>query len=253
MLAGERQGGNALAQEFSLPAGVLVPLGGQTCIEWALAALRDSKCVGSGLLCGPARQIIDQSRVFGEILESDTLSWLAPEAGPAASAEHAVHTLAQFPVLITTADHALLTGQIVDDFCQISIQKNLDLVVGLVPYDCVQAEFPESKRTLLRFSEGTFCGSNLFAVLSEAGGKALSLWQQVESERKTPWKIARRLSLAMMLRYITGRLSLEQVFQYLSKQSGCRVGYVRVKHARAAVDVDSRADWLLADKLLSDN
>ena len=254
LLAGERPGGNALAQEFKLPVSVLVGVGGQACINWVLQALQNSQIVDEGILCGPSQDVVVASSVFGEALERFPITWLAPEAGPAASAKNALATLNHYPALITTADHALLTANIIDEFCTAALkeQKNdLDFVVGLVPHESVTMDFPNTKRTLLRFTDGNFCGSNLFAVLNSRGARALALWQEVESERKTPWKIARRLSFAMMLKYVTGRLSLEQVFEILSRQSECRVGYVLLKHARAAIDVDSKADWLLADELLT--
>jgi len=260
LLAGERPGGNALAREFNLPVSVLIKVGKQVCINWVLDALKKSQQVGRGIICGPSQEIVAASEVFGAALQQYPITWLAPESGPAASAKNALVSLAHYPALITTADHALLTSDIIDEFCEAALEKNagkceqehLDFVVGLVPHDCVKRDFPNTQRTLLRFKDGNFCGSNLFAVLNAKGASALALWQEVESERKTPWKIARRLSLTLMLRYVTGRLSLAQVFENLSRQSGCRVGYVRVNHARAAIDVDSKADWELADALLSD-
>jgi len=255
LLAGERPGGNALAQEFNLPVSVLIKVGTQACINWVLDALQASQRIGAGILCGPTQDVVAGSKVFGAVLDRYPITWLAPESGPAASAKKALVSLDHYPALITTADHALLTGDIIDDFCNSAleqgIQQSLDFVVGLVPHDCVRDAFPESQRTLLRFKDGNYCGSNLFAVLNARGSNALALWREVESERKTPWKIARRLSLAMLLKYVTGRLSLNQGFEFLSNRSGCRVGYVLVKHPRAAVDVDSKADWLLADALLS--
>ena len=260
LLAGERPGGNALAREFNLPVSVLIKVGTQICIQWVLDALQQSKRVGRGIMCGPSQEIVAASEVFGAALQKYPITWLAPENGPAASAKNALVSLAHYPALITTADHALLTSDIIDEFCEAVLEKNaqksekqgLDFVVGLVPHDCVKRDYPETQRTLLRFRDGNFCGSNLFAVLNAKGANALALWQEVESERKTPWKIARRLSLAMMLKYVTGRLSLAEVFENLSRQSGCQVGYIRVNHARAAIDVDSKADWVLADALLSD-
>ncbi len=253
LLAGERPGGNALAREFKLPVSVLVEVGGQACINRVLQALQNSKNVDEGILCGPGQDVVVASSVFRDALERFPITWLAPESGPAASAKNALTTLDHYPALITTADHALLKAEIIDDFCAAALKdqhNELDFIVGLVPHECVKKVFPDTKRTLLGFSDGNYCGSNLFAVLNSRGAKALALWQEVESERKTPWKIARRLSFAMMLKYVTGRLSLDQVFENLSEQSGCRVGYVLLDHARAAVDVDSKADWLLADELL---
>jgi hypothetical protein len=158
------------------------------------------------------------------------------------------------PLLLTSGDHGLLTAAMIDEFCasaqDAGAATGADLLVGLVPHERVAAAFPDSRRTVLRFSDGAFCGSNLFALLTPQSRHALAYWSKLEAYRKQPWKIAGRLGLATVLRYLTGRLSVDEAFRILSHRAGCRVGWLPVSAARAAVDVDCRADWLLADRLL---
>ncbi|MGD8385352.1 MAG: hypothetical protein PVF89_08085, partial [Lysobacterales bacterium] len=160
-----------------------------------------------------------------------------------------------YPVLLTAGDHALLQAEIVDEFCANAAALNArqahDFIIGLVPYGLVRSAWPQSQRTVLRFSDGQFCGSNLFAVLTPAGLQALAFWRQAETNRKRPWRIARHFGLWAMLRYLLRRLSLPAAMASLSEAAGCRVGWVEVEHARAAVDVDSVQDQQLADKILS--
>jgi hypothetical protein len=115
----------------------------------------------------------------------------------------------------------------------------------------VHAAFPGSRRTRLRFSDGDYCGSNLFAVLTEPGVRALRFWSEVEAHRKSPWKIARRLGFLTLLRYLTGTLSVDAAFATMSRRAGCTLGWVTVREPRAAVDIDSVADWELARELLA--
>ena len=175
-------------------------------------------------------------------------------SGPAASALSALETLDHFPALLTAGDHALLTGEIVDDFCkQAGLRSpNHDLVIGFVPYSLVKAKWPESRRTLLKFSNGKFCGSNLFAIMTPEGRKALEFWRQAEADRKHPWKIARRFGWIALLLYLFRRLSLENALGGLSAATGCRIGHVKVNFARAAVDVDSVEDQKLAETVLAE-
>ena len=120
-----------------------------------------------------------------------------------------------------------------------------------MPYKLVQAAWPESKRTVLKFSDGGYCGSNLFAVLNPEGCKALAFWRQAEADRKHPWRIARRFGFIALLRYLFRRLTLEDALRSLSTTAGCRIGYVELNFARAAVDVDSVEDQRLAERILS--
>lgn len=250
VLAGERPGGSPLALAMGVAAGVLVDVAGQTAIERVFAALRASTCTADGLLCGPLQPIVADSTPLQALLAPGDIRWLAPASGPAASAVAALEQLDSYPALVTTADHALLTGTMIDAFCARALVPDADVVVGLVPYGCVHAAFPESRRTLLRFSDGGYCGSNLFCVRSARGLNALLFWSQVEALRKRPWKIARHLGLFTLLRYQLGRLRSAEAFALLSRKAGCTVTFVELPIARAAVDVDSVADRALAEQLL---
>ena len=251
VLAGERPGGNALARHFALPSGVLVEVAGRACINWVLDALEGSAGVDGGLICGPARQVVEASPILNQALAHGRFRWLPPADGPAESALAALEELDAYPVLLTAADHALLTPGIVDAFCQQAMLTEADFVVGLVPYSLVRKAYPESKRTVLRFSDGEFCGSNLFMVRTERGARLLAFWQSIAEHRKRPWRMASKIGVRTALGYLAHRLSLASALDRVSDRAGCRVAHVEVLEPRAAVDVDSVADHALAEQVLS--
>jgi molybdopterin-guanine dinucleotide biosynthesis protein A len=268
ILAGERPGGSPLSKAFKLSASVMVPVAGKPSLAYVLDAIGASKQVSGGVICGPTTEAVNRSDELKHLLRHPDYEWLEQATGPAASALAALERLDHFPALLTAGDHALLTAEIVDDFCDQVVStgagqspdatapasendSNFDLIIGFVPYELVQAAWPESKRTVTKFSNGHFCGSNLFAILNPEGRKALSFWRQAEADRKQPWRIARRFGFIALFRYLFRRLTLEDALQTLSKASGCRIGYVKVEFARAAVDVDSIEDQKLAEQVLS--
>jgi len=261
ILAGERPGGSALSRAFNISASVMVPVAGKPSLARVIQALKASRETNGGIICGPAANIVETTPELKSILQDPDHEWLEPATGPAASALSALEKLNHYPALLTAGDHALLTGEIVDDFCKQALscnrtsrshgQSNHDLVIGFVPFNLVHAAWPESKRTVLKFSDGGYCGSNLFAVLSPEGRKALTFWRQVEVDRKHPWRIARRFGFVALFRYLFRRLTLEDALRSLSTAAGCRIGYVELDFARAAVDVDSVEDQRLAELILS--
>lgn len=251
VLAGERPGGSAFSRELGLQASVLVDVAGRSALQRVIDALENSRLVQGGLLCGPAENVYRQAPEFKRILKGSSFEWMPPEQGPSASALASLERLDRFPVLLTAGDHALLTAEMVDDFCSRAMEQDADIVVGLVPYPIVKAAFPESKRTVLKFSNGQYCGSNLFAILNRQGKAGPALWTQLEADRKRPWRMARRGGIGLLLRYVLGRLSLEHALDSLSRFMGCTVACIRVDNPRAAVDVDSVADRDLAVKILS--
>jgi len=250
VLAGERPGGSALSRELGLASGVLVDVAGKSALQRVIEALKGAGQVSGGILCGPIDEIYRGNQEFSRILSGTGFEWLAPKAGPSASAMHAVQTLGSYPILLTAGDHALLTSELVDSFCRSALTVGGDVVVGLAPYTVVQAAFPESKRTVQKFRDGAFCGTNLFTIMNSRGLSALNFWQAVEADRKRPWKIAQKLGFGFLLRYLLRRLTLQAAVRRLSALSGCRVNYVLVDSARAAVDVDSVRDRDLAEKIL---
>lgn len=251
VLAGERVSPSPLATAFSVAAGVLVPVAGRPSIARVFTALRASRMVQGGRLCGPDRPVISGSPALQALLAPGDFTWVAPQAGPAASVVASLEALGRFPTLVTTGDHALLRPETIDDFCRQALRRDEDVLVGLVPYETVMDAFPETHRTALRFAGNEcWCGSNLFLFRTAEGLRAANFWRQVESMRKKPWKIARHLGLTMLARYLTHRLTLDQALADISRRSGCRVGYVVLSDPRAAVDVDSVADQALAERLL---
>ena len=250
VLAGERPGGSALAREFGLASSVLVEVAGQSSLRRVMATLAQSTSIDGGRLCGPAEEILSSSQEVQDLRESSSFSWVQPESGPAESALATLATIPERPVLLTAADHALLTPEIVDSFCNLTLLADADFIVGLVPYPRVREAFPDSKRTVLKFADGEYCGSNLFIIRTEHGARLLQFWKTIAQHRKRPWRMAREIGIGTLVRYLTGRLTLAETLQRISERAGCRVAHVEVLAPRAAVDVDSVADHALAERIL---
>ena len=250
VLAGERPGGSDFSRELGLAASVLVDVAGKSALARVIEAIESSESVDSGILCGPAAEVYRENPEFQQILKDSSFSWMQPKTGPSASALAAIQQLNSFPTLLTAGDHALLSAGLVDNFCAGALELEVDVAVGLVPYSTVRTAFPETKRTVLKFSNGEYCGTNLFAILNRKGMAGPAFWSRLEADRKRPWRMARKGGFGMLLKYIFRRLSLENALDTLSRAMGCRLGYVLINSPRAAVDVDSVADRDLAVKIL---
>jgi hypothetical protein len=151
----------------------------------------------------------------------------------------------EVPVLLTTADHPLLTAEIIDAFGRQSLADDVDVAVGLAPHALVTEAYPGIKKTVLRFSDGDFCGCNLFAFLTPEGRRAASFWRKIEQQRKKPLVLIGLLGWWAVIRYRLGMLPLEEALAKLSKRLGLRMKAVILPYANAAIDVDSIADLML--------
>jgi len=232
-------------------AKVMAPVDGTPMIERVLATLAASPSIIDGCVCGPSQPVLDAHPRISRAIADAGLHWLVPAAGPAASATAAMEHLDRWPILVTTADHALLTPAIVDHFCREAAERGADMLVGLARHADVMAAFPDTKRTALRFSDDHYCGCNLFAFVTPAAIAVARFWQQVEAHRKQPWRLFGALGVGSIVAYVTRQLALADGLARLSRRVACTVDAVILPFPEAAVDVDSAADWELVNRQAS--
>ena len=254
ILAGDRAKDDPVAQLYGTGCKAMVPLGGKPMILRVLHALGASRTIGTRVLCGPPRQVVTQNSELKAGLDAGDWRWVENQSTPSLSANHALESLSdKLPVLLTTADHALLSNEIVDYFCLNAIRSGFDLAVALTPYQQVIAEHPGVRRTGYRFMDDTYCGCNLFAFITPRSRKAAVFWRRVEQQRKYPWRVIGVLGWAAMLRFLLGRLSMTEALQILSKRLGINIGPIILPFPEAAVDVDTVADWEYVQRILADD
>jgi CTP:molybdopterin cytidylyltransferase MocA len=228
----------------------LTPIAGVPMLDHVLAALREATNVGRVVICG-----LDPA-LLPVVSQAGDASWRAPEAvagaaTPGASAALAIEILQLAPpVLITTADHPLLTATTIDEFCTASRQLAADVSFGIVPARLVGSAFPGIRRTRYRFRDDSFCGCNLYGLLTPAGCTAPTQWMQVEPYRKRPWRMVRRLGPTVLMRFLLGRLALSEVTALIHSQFGVRAEPVRLSEATAGFDVDTPAQLRAAEAYL---
>lgn len=247
VLAGDRRADDPVARAAGVPSKALALVGGRPMARRVLDALGAARTVDVRILCGPGREALEQDAGLRALVEAGEVGWLAARATPSQSAEGALARVPPAtPVLLTTADHALLSPALVDYFCEAARATHADVVVGLAPADQVTAAFPHSRRTILRLKGGGYCGCNLFAFLTPAGRGAVRYWRRVEQERKRPLRlVAGALGWSAILGYALGRLTLDAALGRVSRRLQLRAATVILPFPEAAVDVDSVEDLQL--------
>jgi GTP:adenosylcobinamide-phosphate guanylyltransferase len=153
----------------------------------------------------------------------------------------------QWPLLVTTADHALLDVETVDEF--IAYAEG-DITVGVVERRTLLKRFPASKRTWLRFRGGAYTGANLFALNSPKAAAAIELWRSVEQDRKKGWRLISLLGPLVLVGTALRLLSIEGALARLGRKLGLDVRAVVLSNPLAGVDVDKAEDHALAEAVL---
>jgi CTP:molybdopterin cytidylyltransferase MocA len=247
VLAADRGRGDPVAAAAGVAAKCLTPVAGTPMVVRVVRALQESACVDNILLCGPAAGVLQESPELRQMIDGTRVRWMSPLGSPSASAAAALGALPEGqPVLLTTGDHPLLSPDMVRHFLGQASAGGFDVAVGLAPHALVQQAYPRTRRTVLKFSDGHFCGCNLFAFLSPRGRGMVPLWKKVEDQRKRPVRVIGLVGWLAMLLYALGILSLAGAMRRISRQTGMVAGAVSMPFAEAAIDVDSAADLDLA-------
>ena len=237
ILAGQRPGPDALCEHAGVTWKADIPVGGVPMVERVAAALREAGLEEPFALSGYP----DERHGFA-LVEGGR--------GPADSALMALEGGA-FPALLTTCDHALLTAEIVTEFVTAAQATGADFCVGLATEAVVQAGYPETSRTYLRFADYAVSGCNLFYVANAKGLEAVRFWKTAQDFRKEPLKLARTLGVGIGLRYASGRLTLSDAFTAVGKRLKINASPVLLSHAEAAIDVDKPSDLELVERIVA--
>ncbi|HEU4959732.1 MAG TPA: NTP transferase domain-containing protein [Sphingomonas sp.] len=240
VLAGSRGGADPVAAYAGLADKALIEIAGATMLARVVAALREA---GAGRIAVSASSpaVADHAAALGA-------EPLAAAPGPSRSAGEGLALLGA-PLLLTTADHALLRADWVRAFLD-DVPRDADVAALLARRDLIEDAAPDTRRTYLRFADGDWSGCNLFHFATPAAARAIALWQAVEADRKRPWRIVRRLGPAMLLAYLARRLTLADAVARLGERAGISAAIVPARDGRAAIDVDKPADLDLARRLL---
>ena len=238
VLAGSR-GADPLADHAGVSDKAMIVIGGQTMLARVIDALRRA---------GAARIVVSaSSTIVADHARTLGVEAMMAAAGPSESTAQAFARLGA-PLLVTTADHALLQPEWVTRFIA-DVPGDADVAVLMARRDAIEAAVPMTRRTYLRFADGAWSGCNLFYLATPAAAGAIELWRRVEVDRKRPWRIVGRLGPALLIRYLAGRLTLAAALAHVGRLAGVRAAMVASPFGLAAVDVDKPDDLALARRL----
>jgi hypothetical protein len=155
----------------------------------------------------------------------------------------------EWPLLVTTADHALLDAATIDEF--VLGATGADIAIGVVDRASLLQRLPDTQRTWLKFRGGAYTGANLFALKSPAVLPAIELWRSVEQDRKKAWRVMSLLGPVVLLIVALRLVSLDEVLTQLSGRLGLVLKAVRLANPLAGVDVDKAEDHRLVEAILA--
>ncbi len=243
VLAGSRPGRDAFAERYGAELKALIPVAGEPMVLRPVRALLGSERIGNVIILAQ-----DPERI-AKVVPQD------PRIKLRKSDETIANTMLQicldrqtdWPLLVTTADHALLDSPTIGEFCSAA---NGDISIGVVERRTLLQRFPNARRTWLKFRGGAYTGANLFALQSPKVAGAVELWRSVESERKKGWRVVSLLGPFVLVGTLLRLLSIDGALAHLGRKLGLTIAAVRLSNPVAGVDVDKAADHELAEAII---
>jgi GTP:adenosylcobinamide-phosphate guanylyltransferase len=244
VLAGSRPGKDAFAERYGTDMKALIAVAGEPMVRRPVDALLASPGVGQ------VRVLAQQQDRIREVLQDDPRLVVDASGDTIASTleKMCVDPNVQWPILVTTADHALLTPDMVADF--LSGSKGADIAIGVVSKTALLKRLPETKRTWLAFRGGAYSGANLFLLGGPEIRSILRVWSSNEQNRKKAWRMLLTLGLFGFLGALLRLRTLQQTLDGVGRRLGLGIRAVELSDPLAAVDVDKPADHALVTAIL---
>lgn len=244
VLAGSRPGVDPFAKAHGTDLKALIPMAGMPMVRRPVEALLKSEGVGSIRVLAQQQGRIAQALPLEERVAVSGSGETIASTIDAICAEPDV----QWPLLVTTADHALLTADMIADF--LGRSDGADVAIGVVSQAALVKRLPQTRRTWLKFRGGAYTGANLFLLAGPQVRPALELWRASEQNRKKAWRMLLTLGLPGFLGAALRVRNLEQTLNAVGKKLGLNIRAVELADPLAAVDVDKSDDHALVTAIL---
>jgi GTP:adenosylcobinamide-phosphate guanylyltransferase len=251
VLAGRRDSSDALAGVWGTQHRALLDVNGVPMLLRVVRTLRNAKRVGRIVVSIDDPTALDAVDELRDLVAEGALLLHTSLASPSRSILDLLEGLPPGEkALAVTADHALLTCEMVEHFAAAADAGEADVCVALVAASLLRAHFPESKRTYLQFRDDGYSGANLFAFRTAQARRAVAFWRRAERFRKRPWRMVGSFGPITLALFLLHRLDLEAAFERISRAVGARVRAIRMPFPEAAIDVDRPADLALVSQIL---
>lgn len=250
ILAGSRPGPDPMAEAAGVPVKALVPVAGEAMLSRVARTLRSHASITAVLVLAQDSESLGRHPDCAWMREDPLIGFLPSGEGISSSIAATLESGgAPFPVLVTTADNALLSSAMIDSF--LAGATEADVAVAMVERRRLLARYPQSRRTWLKFRGGWWSGANLFWFANDRIMPLLDLWREVEQDRKKGMKIVGAFGPLLLLGALLRLLSIHQAAGLAGRRFGVSARIVPMPQPEACIDVDKPQDRELVEAILA--
>ena len=240
-----------LAQEGGVSHKAFIELAGVPMLRRVVESVIDSGRVGH-VIVSIEQDAMDEARdVLAGLDARVPMSYFASQDSIGASVAAIERAFPDaLPLIITTGDNGLHTGEIVKSFCDQLDTASGDGALGLTVARFVLERYPEGARAFHRFRDGQFSSCNLYAFLTPRAYRGAAVFNGGGQFGKRPKRLIGAFGLVAFLVYKSRLLNVRPFLGFLSKAIGVRTVPIFLPFAEGPIDIDRMSDWKLAEKVL---
>ncbi|MEM7524869.1 MAG: nucleotidyltransferase family protein, partial [Pseudomonadota bacterium] len=240
IMAAQRPGEvNPLAARENVSHKCLMDMDGAPMILRVLRSLLDSERVGEILICIDDQTVLSALPEIAAELQTGRVKFVGAGDNLFESVKLALTPETRFPVLVTTADNALQTGDMVDHFCDGFEADGCDVGVSITPAETIWAKYPEGQRRPHKFRDGKYSNCNLFGLRSYNALGAAKAFEGGGQFGKNKQRVLQAFGVFNLLLYVSKMMTLKGTFERISKRFGLKVSPIYMPFAEAPIDVDN--------------
>lgn len=149
-------------------------------------------------------------------------------------------------VLICSSDIPFITSEALEDFIDCSKATGADFCYPVVEKNENDKKFPDMQRTYIKTKEGLFTGGNIFYINPEVVERCFLIAEKLIGARKNPFKMAKMLSMGLLINLALGNLSIKKAEKRFSKVLGVKARAIISEYPEIGNDIDKPADVIVA-------
>lgn len=243
------EGVDALAERFGEKHRCLIPLAGRPLIAHVLQTAAQHPRVASLSVCvereafDPIWDVLTRLPGRGSVALVEARSDIAESVRAAAEDWDG-------PLLVTTADHALLSTESVDAMAE--MLDGCDVAFALARRDAVEAAHPKALRSYIALRDGDFATCDLYGMASARFVDAVDVFRGARIGGRESSRILRAIGVVGLVMIKLGLESLSGAVVRASRRLGLRVRAVIMADGTQAIDVDNDRTYAIVRDLLGD-
>lgn len=248
VLAGQRRGGiDPLAARFGQSHRSLIPLAGRPLIAHVLQVAAAHPAVAS-LAVSIEREAFDPVwDVLTRLPGRGNVALVEAQADIAGSVRAAMQGW-DGPLVVTTADHALLTAQSIDAMADGLLHA--DAAFALAPRASVEAVHHGARQPFAAFADGAMVPCDIYGISGADAIRAVEVFRGNGGYDRSASRLARALGPVGLLLLGCRLLTLDDAIARVSRRLRLRLGAVVLDDGTQALDVDDDRTYAVARDLL---